>query len=184
LEFVFDSDKNNQNETFSMMPQGASPMGDHDIFETPKSTPRRKTRRTVANGTSDVEFTEPRKPAKRTKGPKVNYVKPVSRKRKSAATKFEWSWTKAGWMVCGALVLRLIFMEGGVVDFNSMENTLVKKEYTLQSVRQENADLIQEIHKLRTSPQYQKKITRDHLGVIAKDEYLVLFSKDSAGSSI
>jgi hypothetical protein len=164
------------------MSPAASPMGEQDIFETPKSTPRRKTRRSVANGISDVEFTEPRKPAKRAKGPKVNYVKPVKRKRKSAASKFEWTWNKAGWMACGALVLRLVFMEGGVVDYNSMENTLIKKKHNLQSVRKQNAELIQEIHKLRTSPQYQKKITREHLGVIAKDEYLVLFSKDSGHS--
>jgi cell division protein FtsB len=131
---------------------------------------------------ADVEFTEPKRPAKRKTGPKVNYVKSVKKKRKSAKKKFEWSWTKAGWMMCGALVLRLVFMEGGVIDFNSMENTLIKKEHHLQNLRKENAELIQEIHKLRTSPQYQRKITREHLGVIAKDEYLVLFSRDSRNS--
>lgn len=187
MEFVFDNENAPGSDKFNMMAPAGAPSAPNNVFEDSRtsgqpSSRRKATRRNVATTLSDVEFTEPKRSSKRAKGPKVNYVKSVKKKRKSAKKNFEWSWTKAGWMVCGALVLRLVLMEGGIVDFNSMENTLIKKEQNLQDVRQENADLIREIHKLRTSPQYQKKITREHLGVIAKDEYLVLFSKDSSAS--
>ena len=159
-----------------------APISPDDILNSNTLKSRRKsTRRSVANSMSDVEFTEPKK-SRRAKGPKVNYVKSVKKKKKTTQKKFTWSWNKISWMFSGILVLRLIFMEGGVVDYNSMENTLLKREHELKLVRQENADLVREIHRLRTSPQYQKKVAREHLGVIAKDEYLVLFSRETSQS--
>ena len=74
-------------------------------------------------------------------------------------------------------------MESGVIDYHSMHKTLESKQNNLKLLRLENAELIQEINKIKTSPSYQKKLARDHLGVIAKDEYLVLFSRESELSS-
>ena len=81
--------------------------------------------------------------------------------------------------MCGILFLRLIFMDAGVIDFYKMENTLQETVHQLQLVKDENIELATEIHEIRTNPKYQKQIVRDHLGVIAKDEYLVIFAKDS-----
>ena len=69
-------------------------------------------------------------------------------------------------------------MEGGVIDFHQMDSVLIEKKAYLEQLKSENKSLALEIKKMRTSPQYQKKIARDHLGVIAKDEYLVLFGKN------
>ena len=141
-------------------------------------------RRKLPESFSDIGFDEPsKKSRKRTVGPKVNYVKPIKKKKPRKLSRFEWSWTKLGWMMCALLVVRLTFMESGLVDYHSMHKTLEKKQSSLELLRVENAELIQEIHKIKTSPRYQKKLARDHLGVIAKDEYLILFSRESELSS-
>jgi cell division protein FtsB len=188
LEFVFENDKD-QNDVLNVLPQAPTGLVTPDSFESakpiaPKSKPRRATRRSVATNVSDIEFAEPRRRNnKRANGPKVNYVKSVKKKR-AHKRKFEWSWMKFGWMICGALMLRLVLMDGGLIDYNSMENTLENKEYDLTLLRQDNVELIKEIHKIKTSPSYQRKLAREHLGVIAKDEYLVLFAKESTTDSI
>ena len=158
----------------------------HDMFETGSSTfkNRRNVRTSVANSYSDIEFVDPVNSPRRSRGPKVNYVKSVKKSTRSrtrsasSAVKFEWTWMKLGWLMCFALVVRLFMMEGGVADYYSMDQALIEKNKELDSLRLENAELVKEIHKIRTSPQYQKQLAREHLGVIAKDEYLVLFSKD------
>jgi cell division protein FtsB len=188
LEFVFENDKNNNaaDSNLDIITPVDNNFGQADgSFGRAEKSARRNTRRTLPKNFSDIEFNEPsRKARKRTTGPKVNYVKSVKKQKRKTTKSFEWSWTKLGWMACGALVLRLFFMESGIIDYNSMNQTLENRENDLLMLRQENADLIGEIHKIKTSPSYQKKLARDHLGVIAKDEYLILFSKESAISSI
>lgn len=199
MEFVFDSNMNgeglpdapdflNRSDNFA----GAS--GRDDIFTLPvapakkiaSASTRRAARRKLPESFSDIEFTGPEPKARKrvTAGPKVNYVKSVkkSSKRKSAK-KFEWTWMKAGWLCCGLLLLRLVFMESGLLDYHNMHLTLEKKENDLSLLRLDNAELIKEINRIKTSPNYQKKLARDHLGVIAKDEYLILFSRESELSS-
>lgn len=147
------------------------------------STQGKTSRRSLPKSFNDIEFNEPiKRPRKRTTGPKVNYVKPLKKNKRTSTKKFEWSWGKLGWLSCGFLVIRLFFMESGILDYQGMNRTLERKADTLLLLRQENADITKEIHKIKTSPRYQKKLARDHLGVIAKDEYLVLFSKDSVTS--
>lgn len=189
LEFVFESGNNqsaSQGSVDVVSPSSNGVEQEEDIFtKQQKRSARRTSRRTLPNNFSDIEFNEPAKRArKKTTGPKVNYVKSVKKTKRKSTKKFEWSWTKLGWMCCGLMVLRLVFMESGIVDYQAMNQTLVEKERTLLMVRQDNVDLINEIHKIKTSPSYQKKLARDHLGYIAKDEYLILFSRDSAISSI
>ncbi len=141
---------------------------------------RRTTRRSVPTSFSDIEFNEPvKRTRRRATGPKVSYVKSPKKKKRVKTAKFEWTWMKVGWLICVALVLRLFFMESGVIDYYQMNQVLEQKDNDLISLRQENAELIREIHKIKTSPAYQKKLARDHLGVLAKDEYLVLFSRES-----
>lgn len=195
MEFIFENDDNRadeMNDTFSMVSSSAidqAPVISHDddfaLPQSPKKMPVRKKparRKSVAVSPDEVEFSEPKRPRKRAQGPKVNYVNSV-KKKKSLKKKFEWTWVKAGWMLCGALMLRLVFMEAGIIDFYSMENTLKGKEHELELVRVDNAELMQEIHKIKTSTKYQKKLVREHLGVIARGEYLVLFGKESNTNS-
>ena len=201
MEFIFendDSQTDDVNDNFSVVSASSidqTPMitADDDFqlpgepVSAPAPKPVRKkatrARKSVAVSPNDVEFAEPKRTRKRAQGPKVNYVKSVKKKSAARKKKFEWTWVKVGWMLCGALMLRLVFMEAGIIDFYSMENTLKNKEHDLQLVRQENAELIQEIHKIKTSTKYQKKLVREHLGVIARGEYLVLFGKESSTNS-
>ena len=143
---------------------------------TPVTLQRNTSRRKLPDSFSDIEFNEPPRAQRKraSAGAKVNYVKPVKKNKRKSAKKFEWSWTKAGWCICALLVTRLIFMESGVIDYQSMHNTIEQKQKGLELIRVENAELIKEIHKIKTSPSYQKKLARDHLGVIAKGEYLSL----------
>jgi cell division protein FtsB len=142
-------------------------------------TPVRRTRRSVPVSPADVEFVNPRKRTRRQTPAKVKYV---GNKNKL----FSWNMTptKLGWLVCFGLFLRLIFMDNGVLDYHRMENHISEKEYHLESVKQENAGLVTEIHRIKTVPSYQKKLAREHLGVIAADEYMILFAQDSASPSI
>jgi len=75
-------------------------------------------------------------------------------------------------------------MENGVIDYYKVENSIENNHQVLSLIQNENAELVTEIHKIQTSARYQKKLARDHLGVIAPGEYLILFAKDSAESSI
>ena len=173
LEFVFDTDN-----------EYSSAANQDDFFAQAEPAPRRRrtstARRTVPTSFSDIEFNEPvKRSRKRATGPKVSYTKSPKKKKRKSLSSFEWTWNKVGWIFCAGLVLRLFLMESGVIDYHHMNQTLNKKQKDLESLRIENAGLIKEIHKIRTSPSYQKKLARDHLGVIAKDEYLVLFGKDS-----
>lgn len=155
-----------------------------DNFETPNSSfrNRRSSRRNVATSHSDIEFSEPKKVRKKLSGPKVNYVKPVNKtksRRRISASKMEWTWTKLGWLACAALLIRLVSMESGIIDFYAMDDAIVVKQKELVDLRKDNADLVKEIQKIKTSPKYQKQLAREHLGVIAGNEYLVLFAKDN-----
>lgn len=187
MEFVFENNKksNGIGDSERKLPESDNFNQSFNMFDSAqpvaqKST-RRAARRSVVTSASDVEFNDTPRPRKRARGPKVNYVKPIKKTRRTiGANKFEWSWTKLCWAMCALLVLRLVFVENGIIDYYSMKETLIKKEYNLQLLRQENVGIMGEIHKIRTSPKYQKKIARDHLGVIARGEYLVLFSSDRA----
>ena len=86
----------------------------------------------------------------------------------------------ACWILLGAMCLRLIFSRGGVIDFYANKGLLEGKVEEYQSIKVENKTLLKEIKKIRSSKAYQKKLVRDHLGFIAKDEFLILFSKEDS----
>lgn len=176
--------ENEQLDGFANVLPGDSDLGQAKMFEAANTRfrTRRSSRNSVATGLEEVDFTETPKSRKKTTGPKVNYVKPVkraSRKRKTQ-NKFniDWTWNKIGWLCCLGLLVRIVTMEGGLLDYHSMDTTLAEKEQKLVELRTENAEIVSQIHKIKTSPRYQKQLAREHLGVIAKDEYLVIFSSD------
>lgn len=79
------------------------------------------------------------------------------------------------WIFCGLLVFRLIFADGGVIDYYSAFGVLENKMVEIETNKENIEDLKTEIEQIMGSKSYQKKLVRDHLGFIADDEYLVLF---------
>lgn len=90
--------------------------------------------------------------------------------------------TKAGWAVVGILVLRLICMDRGVWDYFSTEGDIKEHRDELKSIQNENKDLKAEITRIQLDRGYQKQLAKEHLGVIAADEFLILFAGESPDS--
>lgn len=160
MEFVFDENFNHE-ESFRDKPQS--------------STYVTNRRRSVATNFEDVEFNPPIRTSRRSQ-PRVGYINTVALPKRWFKIK-KLTWNKVAWIFAGSLLLRLIFMESGILDYQNMNHVMEEKAKVLVSLRQENADLLKEIKKIKTSSSYQKKMARDHLGVIAPDEYLIVFSR-------
>ncbi|MBA2404119.1 MAG: septum formation initiator family protein [Bdellovibrionales bacterium] len=90
---------------------------------------------------------------------------------------------KIAWSVVGLLVLRLICMDRGVWDYFATEGDIREKQSELRSIQQENKSLQTEITRIKVDKNYQRHLAKDHLGVIAADEFLVLFAGESDDSS-
>lgn len=89
---------------------------------------------------------------------------------------------KIGWAVVGLLVLRLIFMDRGVWDYFATEGEIRQKQNELKSIQDENKSLRTEITRIQVDKNYQRQLSKEHLGVIAADEFLILFAGESAES--
>jgi len=87
---------------------------------------------------------------------------------------------KIAWSVVGLLVLRLICMDRGVWDYFATEGAIREKKSELNSIFEENKYLKTEISRIQVDKTYQRHLAKDHLGVIAGDEFLVLFAAESA----
>lgn len=86
---------------------------------------------------------------------------------------------KIGWSVVALLVLRLICMDRGVWDYFSTEGDIREKQKELRDIRKENIELKTEITRIQTDKPYQRFLAKEHLGVIAADEFLILFAGES-----
>jgi len=84
----------------------------------------------------------------------------------------------AGWIFCVILFFRLLFADRGVYEYFQKEDYLQGKITNMEMIGQENLELKDEIQKIKTNKKFQKKLVRDHLGFIAKDEYLILIPKE------
>lgn len=172
------------------------------------TAPKRGTRRSVAATHENVEFTTALRKSKRSPanvdyspaapassaGSKVSVLrrssssraatattkrKPASKTRKKIMKGTNEAITRGIWVFCAFLLLRLVFSDGGVQDFYAKKEVLQGHFTRLSQIESENQLLLKEIDKLDRDPQYQKKVVRDHLGYIARDEYLVLFPSKS-----
>lgn len=78
------------------------------------------------------------------------------------------------WMVIFISFYQLLFSKGGIQDYQKscLELELQKKE--IARLEEENQQLVDEIQHMENDPVYQKKLIREHLGVIAKEEFVVL----------
>lgn len=87
---------------------------------------------------------------------------------------------KVGWALVGILVLRLIFMDRGVWDYFATESVIREKQEELAAIRTENKELQTEITRIQVDKNYQKQLAKEHLGVIAVDEFLILFAGETS----
>ncbi len=136
-------------------------------------------KRTTAPANVSYSETSPVKAPARTAMKAKRTVKTKSQK---AAGLTAWA-VKGTWAFCAFLLVRLIFSEGGVVEYYDKKSALDQKSYELQILKTENIALMEELELTRSNSRYQKKLVRDHLGYIARDEYLILFPENSKRSS-
>ncbi len=90
---------------------------------------------------------------------------------------------KIAWAAIGLLVLRLICMDRGVWDYFATEREIHEKQEELQAINTENRELKTEINRISLDKNYQRQLAKEHLGVIAVDEFLVLFAGESSEPS-
>ena len=71
-------------------------------------------------------------------------------------------------------------MDRGVWDYFATEGAIREKKSELNSIFQENKSLKTEISRIQVDKNYQRHLAKDHLGVIAGNEFLILFAADTA----
>lgn len=169
MEFVFDN--NYEDERDDAYGENAFQQALYNNSSSSVTTRRRG----VATSYDDVEFNPPIRTTRRS-SPKLGYVKTTATQKKWLSLK-NLTWGKVAWVAAVVLLLRLVFMDNGILDYQKMNETIAEKERYLVELRQENVELIKELKLIKTSSTYQKKMAREHLGVIASDEYLVVISK-------
>jgi cell division protein FtsB len=151
--------------------------------EVPVESP---TRVSVARSAQESQFVSPLKKEKSNFSFGLNYKEKKSIPMLSASSglknKFAivlpvWA-RKLGWILCAIIFVRLIFSSGGLIDFYSKNNVYKSFEAELAGYETENSGLKEEIQKISNSSTYQKKLVRDHLGFISKEEFLILFASE------
>lgn len=152
------------------------PVTDSDSIE--MSSPIRK-KTTAPAAPSYTEQTE----AKALTKPKakVSAKRKVKSKSKKKGEVTSWG-VKLCWGFCLFLLGRLVFSQGGVIEFFDKKSTLEQAYHESKLLTEENTNLMKEIELIRTNHKYKKKLVRDHLGYIARDEYLILFPENSETS--
>ncbi len=87
---------------------------------------------------------------------------------------------RIGWAIVALCMLRLVFMERGVIDYVGMDNKIKERETELARVQKENDEIGTEIRRITLDKSYQRQLAKEILGVIAADEFLILFAGESS----
>jgi cell division protein FtsB len=132
-------------------------------------------RRQSALQDTEIEYLEDEEVEEEEEAEKLPARKSSTNTKKKEKTKRN-ILAKAGWAVVGLLVLRLITMDRGVWDYFSTEGEIREKRDELKSIQTENKELKNEITRIQLDRNYQKQLAKEHLGVIAADEFLILFA--------
>ena len=120
----------------------------------------------------DIDFEVP--PQRIKKAPaKIKYVNKRPAKKAKKLSGF-----KIAWIFMLALLLRLIFVERGVIDYFNQQTEIASRQTEIARLEAEKANLEKTIVKIKRDKRFQKGLLRDHLGVISSDEYLILFAKE------
>lgn len=139
-----------------------------------KTNTPRGTRLSVGNS-NNTKMTLPRSLASTRAPSMINY----RGQRESTKNKIYKYAYYALWLFCLFLLLRLFFAERGVVEYYSQQSRLMEKIHLQKSILEENKALSEEMKRIKYNNAYQKRIVRNRLGLIAKNEFLILFSEDS-----
>ncbi len=136
--------------------------------------------------TEDIGFTQPIRRAKSKAPAVVKYLKkePKKASAKNKSRKKYGLLIRLAWLVALFLFVRLVFVDRGMIDYYSKNNLLNEKSFQFEQLKKENVDLVELISKIKSDTSFQKKLARDHLGVIDHDEFLILFAKERGLSSI
>lgn len=126
-------------------------------------------------GETPIDYLEPRserRPAR---------VKPIAKKKLNSKMTLL---PKLAWGAISLMVLRLVFMDRGVYDYYSTQSKIQDKNRDLQNYSRENEELKAEISRIHVDANYQRQLAKEHLGVIAADEFLILFAQDNGEKEI
>ena len=146
-------------------------------------------RKTVVSNIEDTEFTSAlRAPAKSRLPATIDYIAPVTpKKRAPRITKSPIVGQKkrklldyfvlAFWGFCFFLMIRLVVAERGIGEYYSLKRIFNEKLRHIERIKTDNSKLVNEIERIKSDSFYQKKLVRDNLGFISKDEYLILFAQ-------
>jgi hypothetical protein len=144
--------------------------------EMPKDQAPMATRKSVARP-DEAEFAPVKRTTKRAAS-QISYTTGSRSKGKDFDPKLINYLVKGSWIFCGFLILRLIYANGGVVDFFSQKKILNERFSELSRIKKENMSLVHEIERMQYDVAFQKRLVRDNLGFIAQDEFLILFPKE------
>ncbi|MFG1499774.1 septum formation initiator family protein [Halobacteriovorax sp. XZX-3] len=111
----------------------------------------------------------------------VSAKRKVKSKSKKKGELTHWG-VKLCWGFCLFLLGRLVFSQGGVIEYFDKKSTLDQAYHEVTLLKAENDGLMKELDLIRNNHRYKKKLVRDHLGYIARDEYLILFPETSETS--
>ncbi len=98
----------------------------------------------------------------------------LSYDRQSFKTRCKRLFIQGSWIVFSILVARLYFMKDGVAEFRQMKLRIAEENTLLEQSKRNVTRLQKEIGLLKTDKSYQRVMAKEHLGVIAQDEYLVI----------
>jgi len=132
-------------------------------------------RKSVVNHQNEIEFVPVKRNSKKLKNEQTSAAEKKSKPKSFGQLSLNDLLWNASWIFCLFLMLRLVFSQGGVLDFYDLRSTLNDRHVELMRLKSENMQLVKEIEKMQTDQAYQKRLVRDHLGFIAEDEFLILF---------
>ncbi len=166
--------------TSSVLPRSAPQSIQEDVLVVPK----KPTRRNVAvAGKASFTQTTPKKSLKQAAPIRYLGLGKKSTTGRKKGKKLLDHIVLFGWICMAILGMRLLFSERGIVDYYRHKSILATIAHETNQVRGENRELLKEIDLIQHSSRYQKKIVRDYLGFIAKNEYLILFAKGRSVAS-
>lgn len=146
-----------------------------------KSKIRKKATRREVGNSENIEFTGPLSSEKSKRNSKTS-ANSSRKKGKNETLKLSEKASSyciyLGWSACCLLMVRLLLSEGGVLDYYSKKEVFDNKQFELELIKKDNSGLVSEIGMIQNDSPYQKKLVRDNLGFISKDEYLILFPKE------
>ena len=77
-----------------------------------------------------------------------------------------------------------IFGDRGLVELYRVRRETLLVQQEIETLRQKNQQLLQEIHGLRDDPYYIEKIAREELGMARPGETIILLPREEDASSI